>query len=630
MMPASAPRGADHENRARGYTGTMGCGLVRRLGRGLGITLLASWLAVGALARPPLEVFFGPPEKGPDLAAHFATMVEGARETLDLAFYELRYDPLVEVILAAHRRRVRVRMVVDDDNFFLHDEEGVRQGDALNPFVARLVEAGVEVHHDNERSGLMHNKFAVVDGETLWTGSFNLTDTGARVNANNAVRVRSRALAAVYTSEFQEMFTAGQFGITSPRQGEQVVDEGGVRFEVLFGPEDDPNARIRELIAGATHEVLFMQFAFTSGDISQALLDRRAAVPELNVQGIFDRILHRATGPYGEFTRLTDNGVPVVIDNRPEGKLHHKVFILDADGPDPVVVLGSANASDNGNRANDENVLVIHDAAVARAYRDEFRRLYGQVAAARAEVFLRGLAIAGRRVQDADLVITSGGRQLEAIEIETPARWKPEEMPTIVVHRNGKAITGQVDMHVQGSRKIEIRRPQVERFGRNAYLVVKFKGLRIPDIHGGYSFYVRVKSPGGDWEPLSHQPSFQVLEDLSAETVSTMLGHLVRLHRRFETMKQVSKAERMLLVKHIDATRDQMIEVLVETVSEDDLRLARAVADFLGELDAADLDRVRRVVRKSMDLRRALRAAVVREVEGAEALATRLEALIAG
>jgi phosphatidylserine/phosphatidylglycerophosphate/cardiolipin synthase-like enzyme len=45
------------------------------------------------------------------------------------------------------------------------------------------------------------------------------------------------------------------------------------------------------------------------------------------------------------------------------------------------VILGSFSFTRNANRANDENILFIHDRDVAAAFRAEFDRVYKQAAA---------------------------------------------------------------------------------------------------------------------------------------------------------------------------------------------------------------------------------------------------------
>ena len=58
--------------------------------------------------------------------------------------------------------------------------------------------------------------------------------------------------------------------------------------------------------------------------------------------------------------------------------LHHKYLILDVNSEsDPMVVTGSMNWSANGDDTNDENSLIIHDAAIANQFYQEFAaRLY--------------------------------------------------------------------------------------------------------------------------------------------------------------------------------------------------------------------------------------------------------------
>ena len=70
----------------------------------------------------------------------------------------------------------------------------------------RLRAAGIVVRPDRKRSSLQHNKFMVVDGERVWTGSVNWTDSGMTYNQENALELRSPQIAAAYRREFEEMF----------------------------------------------------------------------------------------------------------------------------------------------------------------------------------------------------------------------------------------------------------------------------------------------------------------------------------------------------------------------------------------------------------------------------------------
>jgi phosphatidylserine/phosphatidylglycerophosphate/cardiolipin synthase-like enzyme len=48
-------------------------------------------------------------------------------------------------------------------------------------------------------------------------------------------------------------------------------------------------------------------------------------------------------------------------------------MVIDADtDSDPTVVIGSTNWSNNGEEVNDENMILLHDRALANQVRQEF------------------------------------------------------------------------------------------------------------------------------------------------------------------------------------------------------------------------------------------------------------------
>ena len=56
----------------------------------------------------------------------------------------------------------------------------------------------------------MHNKFAVIDQQSVQTGSFNYSAAANKSNAENVLVVRaSPATAAAYTNEFNRLWAEG-------------------------------------------------------------------------------------------------------------------------------------------------------------------------------------------------------------------------------------------------------------------------------------------------------------------------------------------------------------------------------------------------------------------------------------
>lgn len=307
-----------------------------------------------------------------------AAAMDAARVSLDVAAFELNNPLLTEAMLAAAARGLRVRVVTDD-------EHGLRNEDSS---LGQLQAAGIPVVAD-DRSALMHNKFVVVDGALLasplagqasvWSGSMNLTVNGSGRHNNNLLQLRSAEATRRYQAEFDEMFTQGLFGPRSPQGATAPFTADGLpsqtgkgRIAIYFGPEDDLAMALDAALAGARESIRFMAFSFTLDELGATLL--RQATAGVTVQGIFER-----TGSETVWSELGPlycaglAGLAVRQDGNP-WLLHHKVFLID----DHTVVTGSANFSGNGTDANDENLLVIDDPALAAPYAAEFARRWDE------------------------------------------------------------------------------------------------------------------------------------------------------------------------------------------------------------------------------------------------------------
>src|SRR3972149_2667794 len=137
------------------------------------------------------------------------------------------------------------------------------------------------------RPPLMHDKFTVIDGREVWTGSMNYTVNDAYFNDNNLIRLRDSAAAQAYAAEFDEMFNQSRFGaLSAPSVETQGLDLPGGTLEVYFAPEDGVAPRVVELIEDAQQSVAFLAFALTSEEIAGALGAKAAQGVE--VRGVMD------------------------------------------------------------------------------------------------------------------------------------------------------------------------------------------------------------------------------------------------------------------------------------------------------------------------------------------------------
>jgi phosphatidylserine/phosphatidylglycerophosphate/cardiolipin synthase-like enzyme len=285
--------------------------------------------------------------------------INQAQQTLDIAIYELNLESVAGAILAARDRGVAVRLVTDSDT--------LAEEDAL----IRLQKERIPIVAD-ERSSIMHNKFVIIDGRAVWTGSWNFTRNDTFRNNNNAIYIESPELARNYTAEFEEMFSQKAFGPTSPANTTFArLQIGDTLLETCFSPEDKCDELLTARINEAQQSIRFMAFSFTHSGIGQAVRDRARA--GVTVQGVFET--RGSETVYSEFGQKKQENLDVWQDGNPY-TMHHKVFIID----EQIVVTGSFNFSNNAARSNDENMLIIHDATIARQYLEEFNRVYSQAA----------------------------------------------------------------------------------------------------------------------------------------------------------------------------------------------------------------------------------------------------------
>lgn len=290
---------------------------------------------------------------GPD--RFLVEALDQARSQIDAALYDLNLWSVRNALIRAHERGVLVRLVVESDSL---DREEIQE----------VIEAGIPVVADEVES-LMHNKYFIIDGAEVWTGSMNLTINGAYRHLNNLLRLRSTRLAQNFATEFEEMFQEGYFGensLENTPHPDLTID--GIRIETYFSPDDDTALRLIELILSAEESIDFLYYSFTSDGIADALLFQ--ASQGVQVRGVFDDYQNRA-GLGGEYSRLRGEGLDVHLDVHPE-KLHHKVMIIDQ----AIVVTGSYNLTRSAEVRNDENTLIIHDPNCAEIYLGEFEWIY--------------------------------------------------------------------------------------------------------------------------------------------------------------------------------------------------------------------------------------------------------------
>jgi phosphatidylserine/phosphatidylglycerophosphate/cardiolipin synthase-like enzyme len=291
-------------------------------------------------------------------------LINSATQSIDLAIYSFDRKSILNALLKAKARGVKIRVITEKD---------IYNNPCYRITYRTLKKAGIPLKLDNnvnEYENLMHHKFIVIDKHLIWTGSCNLTNSGFEWNANDAILIDSTDLAKAYIEEFEEMFVHNKWGKDKSDTNEELFDVDGTLVELYTSPQDNLEKRIIEIIDKARDSIYLVMFYLTNDNIYWAL--RRAISRGVKVKGIFDE--RGVSNNFAEALDLikTKNGVVDAL----AGLAHHKFAIVDKDSAEPVVITGSANWSYSGTRYNDENTLIIHDPKVARTFFTHWQKLY--------------------------------------------------------------------------------------------------------------------------------------------------------------------------------------------------------------------------------------------------------------
>ena len=323
------------------------------------------------------------------IAHEVAAFLAEARTTLDLAHYDLNLGAetaavVGEAIRAAAGRGVAIRIAYNLDHRL-----PIPVPPPPEPDATLIASFGVPSKPIAGDPDLMHHKYVIRDGQSVWTGSMNWTDDSWSRQENVIVTVDSPQIAAAFTQDFEQLWESGTVedsGRVTPRPND--VAGRAVRAWFTPGYGEDLSHRIAKFIGRAKQRVRICSPVLTAAPVL-ATLAQRVSEGRLDIAGCVD-----ATQIGGVFHDWHQNGnaawkIPLlerVLQAPFSGKpstpyssssvhdfMHAKVTVAD-----DVVFAGSFNLSRRGEK-NAENVLEIHDAELAdrlAKYVDDVRARY--------------------------------------------------------------------------------------------------------------------------------------------------------------------------------------------------------------------------------------------------------------
>lgn len=316
-------------------------------------------------------------------AAELAAFFQGAQKALDIAIYDLNLtglpaEQVAQSVKAAAGRGVAVRLMYNVD--FPNPIPVPPPSDPDTAFIDAL---GVPNRPISGVPSLMHHKYVVRDAGTdsaaVWTGSTNWTNDSWTREENVILRLPSRALAAEYLRNFEELWNSGRVGTSGKYELAPVdvsYDGTAVQAQVLFSP--GRGRRMAQLIATrlghARRRIRLCSPVITAGPVLGTLADM--VKKHVDFKGVYDRtqmqeVVSQWRGdPHAAWKapafQSVSNGLPFaskVTTPYAPGSIHDfmhaKVTVVD-----DLVLTGSYNLSHSGEE-NAENLLELRSPALA-------------------------------------------------------------------------------------------------------------------------------------------------------------------------------------------------------------------------------------------------------------------------
>jgi phosphatidylserine/phosphatidylglycerophosphate/cardiolipin synthase-like enzyme len=323
-----------------------------------------------------------------EIAEAVAAFLDGAKSSLDAAQYDFNLGETTRLIVGDAFRRAAARGVHTRFAFNVDHANPIPVPPPPEPDTVLIETLPIEGKPIAGVPDLMHHKYVIRDGESVWTGSLNWTDDSWSRQENVVAIVHSAAIAKAFRIDFDQLWTTGdvaQSGFVDPRW------DDGLRAWMTPGHGEDLSIRIAKLIRRARRRVRICSPVITTGPVlgtlAQVIADK-----SVDLAGCVDATQIREVVQQWRANENVSWKLPLLQqvmagpftgkESTPYGDgtvhdfMHAKVTVCD-----DTVFVGSFNLSRSGER-NAENVLEIEDAAIAdrlAAYVDTVRAKYGPV-----------------------------------------------------------------------------------------------------------------------------------------------------------------------------------------------------------------------------------------------------------
>lgn len=298
------------------------------------------------------SLFFAPYD---DTETRVLSELGRATKSLRLAFFNIRLDKVKSLLAAKVNAGVDVHVVLDKK----------QQDQVYNTMFEDLQAVGVPVtlvENTSAADATVHDKFSIIDGERVLSGSANYSYTALNVSDETLLLLEDADIAGRFATEFDELIAKG-----SDKSAPYTTE----KLKSFMGPEDSLVSKLVDAIDAAKDTVVVAMFDMNASALVNALI--AAKQRGVNVVVILDK--KQANDAFGTADEaLLSAGVPVVLalnSGSSQAEMHSKYMVVDH----ALTFVGSNNWTNLGSYYNDENLVIVDDAMLAARAEGNFAQL---------------------------------------------------------------------------------------------------------------------------------------------------------------------------------------------------------------------------------------------------------------
>ncbi len=252
-------------------------------------------------AKSNLEIYFSP-----NIKKHLITEINSAKNSIDIAIYVFTDRDVADALNRIAKRGVKVRVLFGETS----DQFSSSVDESLVPEIEKKKD-GI---HKFESDGIMHNKFAVIDENTVITGSYNWTYSANAKNNENLIIIRDNSqIARKYEDEFTRLWRRG-------RTLKTVIAKG----KVNFNNPADVKMHVGEYVNGVgivenvgyskRSGTYFLNFGAGRGGFTIVIFRRTASAYKNNRGSIFN-LKGKTVKCYGKIKYYKKYGYEIILNN---------------------------------------------------------------------------------------------------------------------------------------------------------------------------------------------------------------------------------------------------------------------------------------------------------------------------